>query len=114
MICGVWAFKIYLLNKNRPTQKTEPLHTHVWINFFLYTTFLFFNEKKIKIMPSTTTTRKQHFHCLNVFTQYVLHNVVPIRGLHGGHGAVETALAECYRLGVCVLRVLEEKIIYGN
>ncbi len=65
-------------------------------------------------MPSTTTTRKQHFHCPNVFTQYVLHSIVPFRALHGGHSAVEAALAECHRLGVRVLRVLEEKTIYGN
>ncbi len=41
-----------------------------------------------------------------VFTQNALNNVVPVRALHGGHGAVKSALAVCHRLGEGVLRVL--------
>ena len=66
-------------------------------------------------MVHSTKAREQHFHALIcrlcqrkklVFTQNALNNVVPVRALHGGHGAVKSALAVCHRLGEGVLRVL--------
>ncbi len=59
--------------------------------------------------PFNNNNQKTRLLLPKCFTQYVLHNIVPFRALHGGHSAVEAALAECHRLGVSVLRVLEKK-----